>query len=855
MKTFETRRTAAIVVVAALFSTLLALVGPTLSASAQGGAGQAPAARAFPATLAPYEHPRVFATAAELPAIKANLTSASYGAQMSPWLRGVVLNSAEPGRFLRTLAELDITSDTVTAEQIDIYFLGFNERSAYSLGVTALWGAIFDEGDAYFVAGAAETAIGVAVNHGILMDHTHERYRTNNYAGLSDDTIAGIKAHWVTKDRFGFDLSPQWRNGSIGMALAYDLHYNDMSEQQRALARRGLSLATAGWNLRGGDDTSPVGFDGNAVSNHYGYQGDQLVMMAAIYGEDGFSQDSWDQGVQIMQNYMRVGWYDSGYPLEDGYGPNLGLREGSRGLIAMARQGANEFDERPSAMYNIGVAAMVDVEAIPNGSLIGGESGGNYSFGANSTSGENPNSLYPTFFLAWKYLYPDDPTIDALYQWRVGDDYQRQRRWQGMVDYAFFGQPYAGASVPAIDPVTYFPQRGKLVVRDDLSDQAVQFAFDARPDASNIGHDKAGRGYFSLNALGRRWVSHIDFRQTRQSTESSTMHIDGAGQAYKTPSVRVVSPPIDDGLVVSMVADLEYAYDWQWNEPWTWSASDTPRPSASDWEQETIDPRTFYQPGLAPAWLSATLWDDRNQGYAGQWMWRRPNIDVERAFRSVAYVRGANPFVIIADDIQKDADSHRYESYMQLPFDLDQLQVDGKDAVLSAAGDDRRLLVRVLDADTEGAITFTNESYSTSVAPIDARRLIIGLDAVNPNLKVMLYPHRAGDELPETTVSADGRNLVVGDVEVQIDSSNGYPLFSASTEQPPRVGDVNCDDELTLVDALMISQYAAGQRTAAACPLASSTQIALERGDIDGSGAVDAEDSLAVLRCLASGSC
>lgn len=843
------RRLGWIVLVAALFGSPLALVVSAQPAAAQAGQA-APAPRQFPSTPQPYEHPRVFATAAELPAIKANLTSAGYGAQMSPWLRDVTSNAARSGAFLRRLAELDITAATVTAEQIDEYFLKFNEGSGYSLGVTALWGAIFEEGDTYFVEGASLVAIGAAVNHGILMDHTHERYRTNDYAGLSDATISGIQGHWGAKDRYAFDLSHTWRNGGIGTALAYDLHYNDMTEAQRGFARRGLSLATNGWNLRGGDDTNPIGFDGNAVSNHYGYQGDQLVMMAAIYGEDGFSQDTWDQGVQIMLNYMRVGWYDSGYPLEDSYGTDLGLREGSRALIAMARHGVNEFEQRPSAMYNIGVAAMVDVEAIPNGSLIGGESGGNYSFGPSSLSGENPNSLYPTFFLAWKHMYPDDPTIDALYRWRLGDDYQRQRRWQGMVDYAFFGQDSAGFAEPAIDPVTYFPQRGKLVVRDDLSDQAVQLAFDARPDASNIGHDKAGRGYFSLNALGRRWISHVNFRYVRQSTESSTMHIDGVGQAYKTPSVRVVSPPIDDGVVVSMVADLEYAYDWQWSEPWTWSAGDTPRPRASDWQRETVDPRTFYQPGLAPDWLGTTLWDDPNQGYAGQWMWRRPSIGVERAFRSVAYVRGADPFVIIADDIQKDNDSHRYESYMQLPFDLDQMEVNGTDAVLWAAGDSRRLLVRVLDSNARGRVSFANEGYTASVSPLDARRLVIGLDAVNPDLKVLLFPHRAGDSLPATTWNADRTNLVVGDVAVRVDTTNGYPLFRSALALPP-VGDVNCDGDSTVADALVIAQYAAGERAAASCPLTEpSDQIALERGDVDGNRVVDAADSVAVLRCL-----
>lgn len=563
--------------------------------------------RSFPAPLPPYQHPRVFATAAELPQIKQNLTSDQYGAAMSPWLRNSVNGQVGSNGYLRRLANRDFNVNTVTEADINDFYMKFNEGSAYNLAVMALWGAIFEEGDAYYVADARETAIRAAVNHAILAEHTEARYQNDDYNGLSSDTEAAIKSHWGFRGRYAFNLGLIWRNGGTGLPLAYDMLYNEMTAAQQAQIRRGLVLGTAGWNMHGGDDNSALGMDGNAVSNHYGYQGDQMVMLAAIYGETGFSQASWDQGVKVMLNYIRVGFYPSGYPLEDSYGPNLGLREGSRGLIAMARQGVNEFKSRPDAMYNIGVAMAHDIESVPNGSLIGGESGGNYAFNRNSPAGENPFSIYPTFALAWKHIYPNDPAIDHLYRWRVGDDYKREIRWQSMVDYAYFGQDYLPTADPSLDLVAYYPQRGKLNVRNEVSDEAVQFVFDARPDASNPGHDKAGRGYFSLNGLGRRWVSHIDFRYVELSTESSTMHIDGKGQAYKTPSVKVVSEPIDDGLVVSMAADLEYAYDWQWSEPWTWSATHTPKPSASDWERETIDPRSFYVSGRAPEWVGDTL--------------------------------------------------------------------------------------------------------------------------------------------------------------------------------------------------------------------------------------------------------
>lgn len=836
-----------------ILSVLISLGMMTLNVPPSYAQTTAPQAKQFPPPPPPYVHPRVFTSAAELPQIKQNLTSDGYGAHYGPMLRNWVNGQVASNAYLRRYADLNITVDTVTDEHITDYWYLYSEMSGQQLGVMALWGVLFVEGDEYYVADAKMTAIRAAMNHSIVAKHVRDRYVNNNFSGLSSDAESKIKDHWGNPvySTHHPRLKQIWRNGSAGLALAYDLLYNDMTPEQQAYVRGGLVVATADWKLLGGDDDNPIGNDGNAISNWYGYQGDYMVQMAAIYGEEGFSQTAWDEGVKMLLNYLRVAFYPSGYSVEDSYGPNLGLREGGRGLIALARQGVNEFENRPEAMYNIGSYAAHDIEAVPNAALIGGESGGNYAFRPESPSGENPASMYPSSMIIWKHVYPNDPTIDHLYRWRLGEQYNRDVRWQGLIDYAFFGQDYLPTHNPSLDLTKFYPERGKLIARNNLTDQAIQFAFDARPDGSAIGHDKAGRGYFSLNGLGRRWVSHIDFRYTRYSTESSTMHIDGKGQAYKTPSVQIASPAVDDGLVVSMAADLEYAYDWQWNEPWTWSATHTPRPSASDWQQESVNPRDFYTVAPAPSWMSNTLWDDRNQGLFGMWMWRRPNIPVEKAYRSVAYVRSAAPFVIIADEIKQDNSVRRYESYMQLPFDLDQMSVNGNDAILWANGDDRRLLVRVLyvNAANNSPVSFQNEAFQTSIATMDARRLIIGADAVDPQFTVMLWPHYAGDSLPQTSWNGDRTQVMVGDVTLNVDRSNGYPLFSSDLQ----VGDVNCDNTVNVLDALFIMQYEVRTRTDnGACPVAEADMnLLLQAGDVNDDANVDVIDALYIMQCEA----
>ncbi|MEM7112591.1 MAG: hypothetical protein AAF614_09160 [Chloroflexota bacterium] len=752
----------------------------------------------FPAAPAAYVHPRVFVSAAELPALERRLTSAGFGANVTPWLKNKVTNQVNAGAFLRTLADMSLDPNNVTDAEIDASFFDYGEFDSHDLAIMALWGAIFTNGEANYVAGAKETAVSAATNYAIIAQNIHQRYLNGDYSGLDATTTAAIQSHWNQQSNYTFKLQHIRRNGGLGLALAYDMLYNEMTTDQQDTIRQALSIGTTGWNIWGGNDNSTVGLDRNAVSNHYGYQGDQAVMLAAIYGEAGFSQTDWDAIVQVLQNYMRVGFYASGYPIEDSYGPDLGLREGSRGLIALARQGVNEFAARPNEMVNIGKAIAHDVESVPNGALIGGESGGNYAFSPSSPAATNVNPTYPTFHIVWKHVFPTDETIDWLYRWRMGDDYRRIWKSQSTVDYAFFGGDYDSLSNDGRSLTQYFPQRGKVVTRNNLTNNAVQFAFDARPDAFNIGHDKAGRGFFSLNGLGRRWVVHLNFRDVRFGDESSTVQIDGVGQPYKTPSVKMIEEPTDDGILMTATADLKYAYDWQWNQPWTTSSGASPNPDGSDpnWEHETIDPATFFVSGAAPNWLPNSLWDSANHGYRGMWMWRRPHLPVQKAFRSVAYVRTTAPFVIIADDIRQDNSSHLYESLLQLPYDLDQMTVNGNDAILWATGENTRLLVRVLQAETTaGGVGFTNEAYTTSVTGMAGRRLRVGVTAVEPKLKMMLWPHLDGDTLPQTswngakseiTASGEGvEQMVLG-----VDETNGYALFSDITPSPaaPLIG-------------------------------------------------------------------
>gem|GEM_PF-5322918 len=67
---------------------------------------------------------------------------------------------------------------------------------------------------------------------------------------------------------------------------------------------------------------------------------------------------------------------------------------------------------------------------------------------------------------------------------------------------------------------------------------------------------------------------------------------------------------------------------------------------------------------------------------------------------------------------------------------------------------------------------------------------------------------------------------------------------------PVQMGDVNCDERSSVVDALFIAQYAVGNRTASTCPLGDPTaQMNAEAADVSGDGRVSVQDALFIAQC------
>jgi hypothetical protein len=242
---------------------------------------------------------------------------------------------------------------------------------------------------------------------------------------------------------------------------------------------------------------------------------------------------------------------------------------------------------------------------------------------------------------------------------------------------------------------------------------------------------------------------------------------------------------------------MKEAYDWFWpkqingEDPDSWVRFKYPRWSGyisgakqlrADFDVSKAERDT--RPSVVAHWKGFEEHDPRMWDEDG-WPVRMPHNPVQKAFRSVTFVREGRPYVMVVDDIRKDGAEHLYEWVMMPGANTEMVSVKDGDIVLCDATVPRdaqgvpkppkgapQLLVRVLECrdpaagkDLTGRPSFRLESFERKDALRDGRsfgmdkRLVIASRSAEPGFKILLYPFRAGEALPKTTWDA-GRGSV-----------------------------------------------------------------------------------------------
>lgn len=305
------------------------------------------------------------------------------------------------------------------------------------------------------------------------------------------------------------------------------------------------------------------------------------------------------------------------------------------------------------------------------------------------------NFRYPTSAILAKFMFPKDPIIDYVYRHFMNEDgknYHRLNKMQCRITALTFAIP--SSSLDDGEPETpknlnldcdfICRDRGKVIMRSDWTKTATCFTFDSRPDAFLVGHDTCSRGAFVLNAGKRNWGHCPEWNSFQKCSDFSLPLIDNEGQQNKAPFVKLMSVVKKESFTYAC-ADLTYAYNWRWE-----NVGSNRDMSAAGFEREPNDPRDF---GFNVWWSPHKLYDEKDVGFNGLHIWRKRIATVSKVMRSSIMVRGKTPFVIVADDLEKDNGEHEYTWAMTMPADVSLEGFDGNQAVLK---DEREASTRLI---------------------------------------------------------------------------------------------------------------------------------------------------------------
>jgi hypothetical protein len=606
----------------------------------------------------------------------------------------------------------------------------------------------------------------------------------------------------------GYAGSPQGMRDAMGyqdLGYAYDFAHQFMDEGQRDRVRSVIVEATEGklWM-------------GARLPHHFRNWNwcavglSQPLLALAIEGEKGYDPRVYRMGVEIARDYLTYGISPKGVSTEAVGYTQFGLVWANPFFVAANRRGESLLtQDHHRSMVDWYLAAME-----PNGSQW-------TSHGDGAVTGPSLPSLlmWKTFYPRDQTI---DLLLKNVLEANAEDVAHRENygpTLKAAKDKLHMIEPLLWAADPSTTkdaatlqaPLTFFdPARGSLFARTSWDTNALFVTFECRTDSVGSSHEHADRGGFTLSALGRRWAKE-NFRSPETRHHNGIL-IDGRGQGFwGGPGKWLGLADSEDFMIAA--CDAKDAYDWWWpKEAITGDAAMKHRYRFDRWEsygQGWEDFRKVYgegpfekdpRPSVVAHWKGfedkgggPRMWDEDG------WPVRLPFNPVKKAFRTLAMARGDRPYAILIDDIQKDSGKnpaeHLYEWVMQTGENTDIVSIKDNDLLLcdaTVARDgngqpkpkkgDRLLLVRVLNANVPSKAkdfttkpSFRLETFERkdTIVPdgkgglsgsrsfgLD-KRLVIASRSVAPDFRILLYPMRQGDAVPETVLNEQGNTLAL----------------------------------------------------------------------------------------------
>ncbi len=735
------------------------------------------------------EHPRIFFDATDIPDIQNRLANTASGqsvaAQIHAYTTLLNLGYTAGGYSQSATYALDADGERYIANA------GFwDSSSQYAKlisGDATVWDAETVKRRHITSCMMALEAFECLMNQGTTDPDTGE-----SYADRAAD-LATAMAFWASLAIADTNVDPANYNllGGTHYALAYDLAYNFMTTAQQDLCRQAIAKIIPAEPLHGGELHAFVNASNWSTLNSF-----EIIINLSIEGETGYNATLTSQWVRALHNFITYGWYPSGAGLE-GLGKNYQF---TTTMIALAKRGYSLLGHPHVRAYG--------EEFLPAITQPFGHGFTSYDvWGGSGYHDEKGGYKFsPADAVGLKWAFPNSQRIDFVWRnyiekaWDLsstGYVYQQIRPDDSYYNYllpaAIFCQDYTAGSwasqASTEIPQDYFaPDRGLAVMRSgtDADDLAVQFH--CRQDMG--GHTHGDRNDFTLSALGRIWFrKSYGGSQFQPTSFHSCILIDDLGVGVGDPDGDKCRQPgtimdwSPSSNMTKIAGDATYAYTWEWHWSPQPDGSDHPWLGSNNWEKVLETWNDFqYQPKTESYYsLPFYDWPHWHQENRFERMVKRPYNPMEKVHRTLGVFKGECPWVLVTDDLRKDANTHNFKWLGQIARDLtiestDVNLVDSDyrcDIILAepAGTGNRRLLVRVLHNEGytgAGAPGYTElnpyiDYFSglpyTSNPNLDRPRLIIESNSVEPDFKVMLFPFTQGDPLPQTTWNATGDTL------------------------------------------------------------------------------------------------
>jgi hypothetical protein len=581
----------------------------------------------------------------------------------------------------------------------------------------------------------------------------------------------------------------------FNLALGYDFNFPYMTDEQRDTVRQAIASGTAGKKTYG------AGLPADWENYNWMPDGTWLILSAlAIEGEKGYDASVYPASVSVMKDFLHYGITKEGGPLEEMHYFHFGMRMGALALVAFSRRGDNLFTEpHYRALPNWLIASMEPF----------GDAFSTHQDTVNDQGGAAAN------YVVMKCVWPDDPVLDMVWRnrvqiggqgltyygdylpillfpidprgWHLYSGKILQTKWglDASTKPADYPNPVSGIENLRV-PLNYWdPERGLLISRNQWQSDGLVVNFDINAQATGGGsHYHSNSTMFTLSALGRKWAIDRGFH-IAETKDNSLILIDGRGQGFFPVGGKTAEYREDPNLTV-ISGDSSEPYHWITTPQINTGASYL---AAFHWEPDT-KPENIRKYGEAASVNKDQPWKDK--AASTQYVYRAPYNPVERAFRTLALRRGSHSYVLIVDDIKKDASPHLFDWLMQVPDDLIIKDNRNQSVVLGSGdpSDNRRLIVQMVSVNGTGKWVLEDYEVKRSAETGDTssfgkgKRLRYTTQAVDPEFRVLLYPYREGAALP--TVSASGTlELTWPD---QKDRYELTPLASGRTSIHMRLG-------------------------------------------------------------------